>query len=68
MRATVSGMPPAIRLLMGLFTVVAFGFFGFTFLEAKPLIGWALLAFATLRAVRWVREVWYFLTPGPQEE
>ncbi len=68
MRATVSGMHPVLRMAMGVFTVVAFGFFGMTFLEGKPLVGWALLAFAGLRAVLLVREAWYYFTPYPDEE
>ena len=39
MRATVSGLPPALRLAMGLMTVVAFAFVGLTMREGRPNAG-----------------------------
>jgi len=47
--------------MLGLMTVGSFGFFGLVFKESTPALGWALLGFATLRAVVWVRQVFQVL-------
>lgn len=66
MRATVSGLPPALRLAMGLMTVLAFAFGGFTMREGRPVIGYLLIALAAYRLWVWIGEVrWEF---GPDEE
>lgn len=52
---------------MGLLTVGLLGFFGLLFREDRPLLGYVLIGFCALRFVLWAREVYYFLTPGPDE-
>ena len=68
MRATVSGLPPALRLAMGLMTVVAFAFFGFTMREAKPILGYALIALAAYRLWVWIGEVRWEFGSDDQED
>ena len=42
-------------MMLGLITVGLFLFLGLSFLETNKILGWALLALATLRLVVWLR-------------
>ncbi len=68
MRAKIAGLPTGARLMLGLMTVGSFGFFGLVFKDSTPVLGWALIGFAALRAVVWVRQVGQVLAAGREEQ
>ena len=59
MRATIARMPGALRLCIGLFTVVVLAFFGLTLRsgEGHRVLGTVFIALAVFRLVVWLREV-----------
>ena len=55
MRATISGLPVGIRMMLGLMSVALFLFLGLSFLEENRTLAWVFLAFAIFRSVIWLR-------------
>ena len=59
MRATIARMPGALRLCIGLFTVLVLAFFGFTLRggEDSRFLGGIFLVLAIFRLVVWLKEL-----------
>ncbi len=68
MRAKIAGLPTPARLLLGLGTVALLAFFGGTFLQSKPLVGYGFFALAGLRLLGWLFEVKARLAAHGEEE
>ncbi len=68
MRGKIAGLPRGARLLLGLFTVVVFAFFGMTMKESSPVVGWALIGLAGLRLFVWLGEARRLLAAPPDDD
>jgi|GEM_PF-4113848 len=66
-RTLSGGLPPSARLAIGVLTVAIFAFAGMTMLQSQPTVGWVLLALSVFRALQWLREVRWYLTPYEDE-